>query len=193
MTSEEAASRVLRDRDLLAAKGGVTVSGGEPTLQPAFLMEFLDRVSGLHRAIETCGFCRPGVFGEILTHLDYVLMDLKLIDPEAHRYWTGQDNAWILENLEQVRRSRLPFVIRIPLIPGVNDTEDNLEATAELLEGAENLQYVELLPYHQTAGAKYTMVGREYNPGFDTQAPPNQNLTPFERRGLSARLIWPNG
>ena len=82
-----------------------------------------------------------------------------------------------------------PFIIRIPLIPGVNDDEANLEATAALLEGAARLQRVEFLPYHKTAGAKYPMVGRSYNPGFDTQIPPRLDTEPFDKRNITTMIL----
>ena len=189
-TAEELASRLLRDRDILIENGGgITLSGGEPTMQPAFALELLERTSALHRAMETCGFCPPDVFQQFLQHLDFVLMDIKFVDPALHKAWTGNDNAPILRNLEQLKRSPLPFVIRVPLIPGVNDTPENLNATAELLEDAPGLQYAELLPYHQTAGAKYEMLRRPYDPGFSTAQKPNADLTPFRKRHIPARVL----
>ena len=158
-------------------------------MQPAFALELLERTSALHRAMETCGFCPPDVFQQFLQHLDFVLMDIKLVDPALHKAWTGQDNAPILRNLEQLKRSPLPFVVRVPLIPGVNDTQENLNATAELLEGAPGLQYAELLPYHQTAGAKYEMLRRPYDPGFSTAQKPNADLTPFRKHHIPARVL----
>ena len=190
VTAEDLAGRLLRDREILEMNGGgITLSGGEPTMQPDFALDLLERIAPMHRAIETCGFCDPEIFRRFLDRLDFVLMDVKLVDPAQHKAWTGQDNAPILQNLDQLKRSGLPFVIRIPLIPGVNDTYQNLSDTAELLTGAPGLQYVELLPYHQTAGAKYDMVGREYDPGFDTAQAPNKDLSPFLDRGIPAKAM----
>ena len=189
-TAEALAEKLLRDKVIYEMNGGgITLSGGEPTMQAAFVTELLSLLKGLHRAIETCGFCSPRDFAGILEQLDYVQMDLKLIDAAAHKKWTGCDNGVILENLEQVKRSGLPFVIRIPLIPGVNDTKENLEATARLLTGCGTLERVELLPYHQTAGAKYSMVGAGYSPGFDTEQKVNADLASFLDNGIRAMVL----
>ena len=147
-TAQELAQKLLRDKDYLAAmSGGVTFSGGEPTGQPEFLLETLDRVAGMHRAIETSGYCSGSVFEAVLARVEYVMMDLKLMDPEQHRHYTGVSNEPILENLERLKKSGRPFRIRIPVIPGVNDSEENFGAAARRLLDADDLEQVELLPY----------------------------------------------
>ena len=167
------AEELLRNQDFFAMNGGgVTFTGGEPTMQPRFLCEVLDRLEGVHKAVETSGWCAPGVYADVLERVDLVLQDIKLASPEAHRRWTGRDNAPILRNLETLKRSGKPFVIRIPLIPGVNDSLTEMEAMAALLRGAPALRRVELLRYHKTAGAKYPRVDLRYDPGFDTEATP---------------------
>lgn len=191
MEPGELAERLLKDRDYLnAMKGGVTFSGGEPTAQPQFLLEVLDLLPGMHKAIETSGYCSQEVFRDIISRLDYIMMDIKLVDPELHRKYTGVDNAEILANLELLKKSGKPFRIRIPLIPGVNDTEENLSATAELLmDAGDAFECVELLPYHVTAGAKYSMVAKTYQPSFDTTRKPEINFRPFEERGVRVKTI----
>lgn len=169
--------------------GGVTFSGGEPMLQWPFVRETVGMLGGMHSAIETSGFCPDGDFLEMLDIMDFVMMDIKHADSEKHRFWTGADNAPILRHLEFLKMGDTPFVIRIPLIPGANDSEENLEATAALLEGAAKLERVELLPYHQTAGAKYPMAGMEYAPGFDTAKTPCKNTRPFEKRGIKCAVL----
>lgn len=184
-TSQQLVALLQKDANYLAAQGGgVTFSGGEPTLQGEFLLEVLQGLKGMHRAIETCGFCAPESFVRLLPHLDYVIMDLKLIDEEKHHHYTGVSNQPILANLEQLKVSGKPFVIRIPMIPGVNDDEQNLRATAYLLKNASGLQKVELLPYHKTAGAKYSMVGRTYEPEFDIQRQPILDTEIFNEYGI---------
>lgn len=183
--AEALAGKLLRDADYLRSqKGGVTFSGGEPTGQPEFLMELLDRLSSLHRAVETSAYCSEAVFSALLQRADYVMMDLKLMDPERHRHYTGVSNEPILENLERLKASGVPFRIRIPVIPGVNDSEENFAATADRLAGAKTLETVELLPYHVTAGAKYEMVGLRYSPEFDGTRAPNLDTEPFRARGI---------
>lgn len=180
------AEKLLRDKDYLTAMGGgITFSGGEPTGQPEFLLEVLDRTAAMHRAIETSAYCSGKVFSAVLGRVDYVMMDLKLMDPERHRHYTGVPNEPILENLERLKKSGKPFRIRIPVIPGVNDSDENFEQTALRLTDAPALEQVELLPYHVTAGAKYAMVGRQYRPEFDTAAAPSLNTGIFLAHGIA--------
>ena len=189
-TPEALAKRLLKDQEYLAKQGGgVTFSGGEPTAQGEFLLECLKLLRPMHRAIETSGYCRSGQFRKILEELDYIIMDIKLVNEERHRFYTGAGNRLILENLEQVKESGKPFRIRIPVIPDVNDTQENYQATAALLAGAKMLEKVELLPYHKTAGAKYSMVGREYTPEFDPEAVPNLDTGLFLSYGIRCEKL----
>lgn len=189
-TPEELAKILLKDKEYLSMMGGgVTFSGGEPTLQADFVLATAALLEGMHCAIETCAFCAPEVFLKIINAMDYIMMDLKLIDPDKHKQFTGVDNAPILRNLEQLKVSGKPFRIRIPVIPGVNDSEENFTATARLLQGCETLEKVELLPYHKTAGAKYSMVDLEYAPTFDINAKPNLNTELFESFGITCTRL----
>lgn len=150
-------------------RGGVTLSGGEVLMQPEFLLELLDALSPLHRAIETSGYCPTDLFGEVLRHLEFVFMDIKHMDEQQHRTYTGVSNQKILENLEILKASGVPFVIRVPVIAGVNDDNANMAALARRLTGCKSLRFVELLPYNRMAGAKYRMVDMEY--AFSFEAP----------------------
>ena len=188
--AEDLADHLLKDAEIFRMNGGgVTFSGGEPTMQGDFLIAVLSRLGGVHKAIETCGYCSTDLFGRVLSHLDYVLMDLKLADSDLHREWTGKPNELILENLRQLKECGIPFTIRIPLIPGVTDTQENLSAAAGLLEGCAFLERVELLPYHKTAGAKYAMVRQTYSPGFDSGKAVRADTAPFERAGIPVRVL----
>lgn len=190
MDAAELAEKLLKDRDYLEKQGGgVTFSGGEPTAQGEFLLECLDLLGPMHKAIETSGYCDPDLFREIIRRLDYVIMDIKHTDDTLHRRYTKVGNHKILLNLEQLKKSGKPFRIRIPVIPGVNDTEENYRGTAQLLTDAGNLEFVELLPYHQTAGAKYEMVDQEYRPSFDTSALPNLNTSVFAEYHIPCKVI----
>jgi pyruvate formate lyase activating enzyme len=189
-SAEELAVRLLKDADYLkTADGGYTVSGGEPTAQPEFLLELLGRLRGSHRAVETSGFCTEEIFQAVLDETELVMMDLKLVDPEPHRRFTGQDNAPILRNILRLRKSGKPFIIRIPLIPGVNDMGENLRAAADLLSDSENLIKVEILPYHKTAGAKYGMAGMKYDPGFDIEGELKPDTQIFTGRGIPCAVL----
>ena len=188
-TVEELAQEIRVNADILhSSGGGVTFSGGEPLMQAKFLCALADELKTgtvpVHLALETSGYAPEEVYREVVERMDLVFQDLKHPDPEAHRRWTGVDPAPIHANLAWLKASGRPFVARIPLIPGVNDSEEAKEGFARLLEGKSGLLRVELLPYHLTAAAKYPFTGRAYEPGFDVTAPLNKETAAFERHGL---------
>ena len=150
-------------------QAGVTLSGGEVFMQPEFMLELLDELAPLHRAIETSGHCASDLFGRALERLEFVFMDVKHMDDEKHRFYTGVGNERILQNLEILKASGLPFVVRVPTIAGVNDDDENIRRLGERLQGCEGLRCVELLPYNRMAGAKYLLLDMEYSEVF---APP---------------------
>ncbi len=158
--SDALAAHLLRGADLFLDGGGITLSGGEPLLQAEFAKEVLIalRKGGVHTAIETSGYAAPATFLSTVREADLVLMDLKLCDPAAHRRYTGVDNALILENAAVLKASGIPHVFRIPLIPGITDTRENLAALAAVAGDSP----VELLSYNRLAPAKYAGVGRRY-------------------------------
>lgn len=173
MDSADLAVRLLKDVDIFEMNGGgVTFTGGEPAMQPDFLCDILERLETVHTAVETSGYCSSEVFARVVERSDMLLFDIKHTDPQAHRRYTGVDNGPILRNLEYLLRSGRRFVARIPLIPGVNDSRENMKRTAALLKGTSGLERVELLRYHRTAGAKYGMVDMTYDPPFDVDALP---------------------
>ena len=135
--SGELAGKLLRNKAVYAMNhGGVTLTGGEPLLQAAFAAEVLAalQAAGVHTAVETSGYAAPEVFRRVAGHADLVLFDVKHADPVQHRRWTGVDNAPILRNLAWLCTSGRPFVVRIPLIPGVNDTRENMLQTCLLIK-----------------------------------------------------------
>lgn len=185
MEADALAKKLLRGRALLEESGGgVTFSGGEPLMQWPFVSEVIDWLDGLHTAVETSGFAPDEVFRAAMDRFDLMMMDIKLTDPAAHRHFTGVDNAPILRHAEWLRQGDTPFIIRMPLIPGVNDFPEHFEAVASLLEGAKSLIRVELLPYHKTAGAKYGMAGLTYRPEFPTDQPVRVYAERLTGRGI---------
>jgi len=190
-TVPELASELLANADVFEASGGgITFSGGEPLMQAAFLAELADHLRPqINLAIETSGYASPDGYRDVVSRMDLVFQDLKHPDSVAHRKWTGVDPAPIHANLRWLKDSGKPFVARIPLIPGVNDSPEAKEGFARLLEGRSGLQRVELLPYHLAAGAKYQFVGRTYQPGFDESRQPDTDLTPFRTHGLPAVVM----
>ncbi|HRR34943.1 MAG TPA: glycyl-radical enzyme activating protein [Kiritimatiellia bacterium] len=169
--------------------GGITFSGGEPLAQPDFLVELANRLRPVHLAVETSGYAAPGVYRRAVEAVDLVLQDLKHPAPGQHARFTGADPQPIFENLAWLKASGRPFIARIPLIPGVNDTSETLARFAELLRGPSGLVRVELLPYHLTAGAKYALVGKTYAPPFDEKRPLAPDLSVFETCGLPCRVM----
>ena len=158
-TPDELAARVMKGADFMRMSGGgVTISGGEPTMQAEFVSALLRRLRGLHRAVETCGYCGGERFMSVINECDYVIMDIKLADPDAHKRWCGVDNRPILENFERLRSSGRDYLVRVPLIPDVTDTRENLAAISDIVGDSK----VELLGYNNMAGAKYAGVGRVY-------------------------------
>lgn len=153
------AEKLLENADFMQSSGGgVTVSGGEPTMQAEFVCELLEGLSSVHRAVETCGFCSAERFEAVLSRVELIMMDIKLADPKLHKKWCGVDNAPILRNVELVKKSGKEHIFRVPLIPDITDTEDNLMAISGLVGDSP----VELLPYNPFAGAKYEGVGRSF-------------------------------
>ena len=138
--------------------GGFTFSGGEPLAQPAFLLELIRELSGFHLCVETSGFCEVKTFQTIVKQLDFVIMDLKLADPEQHKRYTGVDNTQILENFQYLKQSGIPFIVRTPLIPDITDTSKNLSAIKMLVGDA----HWERIPYNTAAGAKYPMLNMTF-------------------------------
>lgn len=186
----ELCDRILKNKDiLLVSGGGVTFSGGEPTLQHEFLISCLEYLSGkIHRAVQTCGYCDLEIFSEVVSLSDYILFDIKLINSELHKKFTGVDNNKILNNFEYLVKINKPFVVRIPLIPTVTDTEANIDDIAKLL-CSYGITYAELLPYNKMAGGKYEMLGRKYTPMFDESYESIPRKEIFEKYGIKVKIF----
>jgi pyruvate formate lyase activating enzyme len=185
-TSIELATILNRQAPLLRDIGGVTFSGGEPLMQAAFVADTIDRLENLHVTLDTSGYATEQDFQLVASRCDLVLFDLKLMDPEAHRRWTGQDNAAILRNLAALAGLGKPFVIRVPLVPGVTDTDENLRAIAAKVRALPARPRVELLPYNRAAGGKYAACGLGWRPAYDETAVINANLKPFHELNVEA-------
>jgi pyruvate formate lyase activating enzyme len=143
--------------------GGLTLSGGEPLMQPDFSCALLERVkaAGLHTAVETTGFAPFSVIERLAPHADLWLYDVKHHDGAAHRAGTGVDNAQIVENLKALVASGAEVVARIPVIPGFNDSLSDAGALASLLVSA-GVCRADILPFHQMGEKKYQTLGMAY-------------------------------
>ena len=173
---------------LAAAGGGVTFSGGEPLMQPDFVAEVMDLLTDTHVVLDTSGHARPDEFADVARRCDLVLFDVKLVDSDTHRCWTGQGNELILANLAALETLSTAFVARVPLVPGVTDTRDNLESIAGLLATTPTLVEVQLLPYNRAAGGKYAACGMSFTPGYDEEREPAALVEPFRREGIEVRV-----
>lgn len=148
------------------SEGGMTLSGGEPLLQADFSAALLRacREVGIHTAMETSLFAPLEEVEKVLPNLDTLYGDLKFLDGEKHREYCGHANALILDNFRQIARKNLPIkrIIRIPLIPGINDDDGELEAMAAFCGSLDGTWEVELLPYHRLGVSTYGKLGRRY-------------------------------
>jgi len=145
--------------------GGLTLSGGEPLAQPDFAHELLRQYKkngGIHTAIETCGHVDWKILEAIIEFTDLVYYDIKHMDTGEHKRFTGAGNELILENLQKAAKAVKRLIVRFPLIPGCNDTDDNLEKTAKFLNSQPDVNDVEILPYHRLGEPKYARMGKEY-------------------------------
>ena len=154
------ADRAFWDR----SGGGVTLSGGEPLLQPKFSRAFLSHCQSrhVHTAIETCGHVSEKHFDAVLSHVDLVIFDFKLEDSDAHERYTGVSNFRIITNLLNLLRTNKDVLVRLPLIPGHNDSLEMVRKTGAFLEKARQGVLVEVLPYHRLGERKYEHLGRSY-------------------------------
>jgi pyruvate formate lyase activating enzyme len=188
-TSQQLADRLNSQADILRAnEGGVTFSGGEPLAQAAFVAEVIPLLHNLHVVLDTSGYGSEADFRLLASLSSLVYFDLKIMDPQLHHTYTGRNNAPILRNLRILGSMTVPFVARIPLVPGVTDTDTNLRAIAATLKGMPGLVRVDLLSYNRAAGGKYKALGMPFNPRFDESRPVNADTRPFEEANLEARI-----
>ena len=177
VTVDEIMETILRDQPFYERSGGgITISGGEPLGQPAFLLALLraSREAGLHTALDTCGHAPWSVFESVRPLVDLFLYDLKVVDDARHIVMTGVSNEPILNNLLALANHGHTIILRIPIVPGVNDDPANLQAAADLITGMPSgaLERLDLLPYHSSAAAKYAALGRPFPlEGLQTPSP----------------------
>ncbi|MEF2145098.1 MAG: glycyl-radical enzyme activating protein [Desulfovibrionaceae bacterium] len=192
MTVDEV-MRVVHQDELFYqnSDGGVTFGGGEPTSGGAFFLDML-RVahdSGLHVCVDTCGYCPEDRFAETIALTDLFLFDCKHMDPEQHERLTGKDNALILRNLRTALNSRCEVVIRMPLMPGLNDTDDNIAAMALFLQEY-GRDEVEVMPYHVFGRSKYQALDK-FMPTLTQYTPESLQavLKRFVQHGLKPVIV----
>ena len=166
-TTDEVLQTVRKDKSFYEASGGgVTLSGGECMLQLDFIEELLQKCKeeGIHTAVDTAGCVPAAAFDRILPYTDLFLFDVKCMDSEKHKRYTGVGNEQILANLLRLLAMGRPLWVRIPIVPTVNDTVGEMEAIRDLLAVCGKPERVELLPYHAMGEHKYAALGRESTP-----------------------------
>jgi pyruvate formate lyase activating enzyme len=165
MTVEEVLAEIHKDRDYYNdSGGGVTFSGGEPFLQTDFLLELLMRSkrAGFHTAVDTAGNIPFAWIDAARPYTDLFLYDCKVIDDDRHKELTGVSNRLILENLRRLAEGQAHVWVRVPVVPGLNDTVEDIQQIGEFLVNLPGVEQVELLPFHHLGAVKYESLGRGY-------------------------------
>lgn len=194
MTVAEVMGEIRRDTIFYDdSQGGVTFSGGEPLDQPEFLIALLAACAeeGVHTAVDTCGFAAKDQLLAVAAKTDLFLYDLKIIDEAKHRELTGASNAAILDNLAALAAVHGNIWLRIPVIPGLNDAAEDLEAIERFAASLPGIRQVNLLPYHRAAIHKFAQLGQPYR--LPELAPPSRQslertVERFRGRGLITRI-----
>lgn len=189
VTVAELLGEVLRDRDFFEeSHGGVTVSGGEPLQQPEFLAALLAAChrTGLHTALDTCGFAPWELIADLLAHVDLFLYDLKPLDEAEHRRYTGVSNRLILDNLCRLVAAGKAVQVRMPMVAGITDSDDNIAAAVALLSCLP-VAGVSLLNYHRSGDGKRRRLGLPVD-NDDLQPVPAARLEEIRARFVAAGL-----
>jgi len=193
VSASQVLETVLQDQIFYEESGGgVTFSGGEPLSQPEFLRSLLAacRGRGLHTAVDTCGLAHPDDMLAVAALTDLFLYDLKFMDDAKHRRYTGVSNALILENLQALGRAHGRIWLRVPIIPGINDDQADLEAAARFAATVPGVRQVNLLPFHRTGLPKSRRLGQE-NGLVEVQPPSTEAMdcavATFKQEGLTVK------
>ena len=184
MSVKEILEEIEKDRVFYEESGGgVTFSGGEPLLQPDFLDALLNECKerAIHTTVDTCGFARYEIIDKMRDKVDLFLYDVKTMDSRKHRKYTGASNGQILRNLEKLAEGGSSIVISFPIIPSINDDDENVTRTAEFISSLPNILQVNLLPYHRAGIEKYKNLGKPYKL-TKIQPPSNQRMKSVKER-----------
>jgi len=190
----EVMGQLRRERVVMEESGGgVTFSGGEPLMQPAFLRELLkaSKEEGFHTAVDTSGFAPKKQLEQIIPFTGLFLFDVKMMDDSLHKKYTGVSNRKILENLKFISDKGSAIQIRIPLLKGINDSEKNIADSISFLKGLKNIKQIDLLPYHFIGRNKYERFGLIYRMPAQEEmtAGEMENVTHFfENAGFKVKI-----
>ena len=190
MTVDEVVTEITKDTLFYdQSNGGVTISGGEPLMQPSFLMQLLDACGklALHRTLDTAGHVDTRTLLKAATRVDLFLYDIKHMDPEKHYHYTGVANDTILNNLKLLSRQGARIIIRLPVIPGINTDEENIDRTGSFVASLSGIIGINILPYHCAAEAKYQNLDLK-NMAADLQRPSEDVVASVARHLASYNL-----
>lgn len=177
MTVEEVMAEVRKDKPFYDnSGGGMTISGGEPLYQPEFTLALLQaaRAEGFHTCLDTSGYAAWAVLEQMLPYVNMVLYDVKSVDPAVHRAHTGRPNSVIMQNLRALAGEAVEIKVRLPLIPGVNDSEQSVRDIAQFLASLKRVPSLEILPYHKLGEGKYEALG--IHNGLHLEPPPKPEV-----------------
>ena len=179
LTPQQALDEVIKVKAFV--KGGVTVSGGEPMMQPEFVLELfkLCKTAGIHTAIDTSGFLFNDKTKEVLSYTDLVLLDIKHINPNKYKELTARPLEPTLNFIEYLAEVNKPVWLRYVLVPHFTDNEDDLHRWAQYVSQFKNVERVDILPFHQMGIHKWEQIGQEYKLK-DINSPSNQELNKAE-------------
>jgi pyruvate formate lyase activating enzyme len=177
MSVAEVMAEVVKDRPFYEnSGGGMTLSGGEPLFQADFAIALLraSKAEGLHNCLDTSGYAAWEVLEQAVEYSDLVLYDLKTVNPQLHRAWTGRNNQRILENLRALTGDGVPVKLRMPLVPGFNDSPEEMAAAARFIMELAHPPPLEILPYHKLGEGKHEALG--VKGGFHAETPPREQV-----------------
>lgn len=189
---DEILDEISRDESYYQSTGGgITISGGEPLLYPEFVCALAEDIKklGYHLALETTGFAPWETARKVFKNFDLILFDIKSMDDEIHRQYVGVSNHQILENARCAAREGFPLMFRVPLMGGINDSEENIRALAEFCRET-GVRSVEFLPYHKFGENKYRLLGRPYQCTAQTPSLQHRRNLAFilEDAGISVKI-----
>lgn len=193
MDADQIFKEIYKDRFFYQMNGGgVTFSGGEPLTHPQLLTEVAKKckANGVNTAIESCGVGNYEEFKKALPYIDSMFLDVKHIDTDKHKQLTGQGNELILTNIKKIAAFGIPITIRTPVVPGCNDSVENIIGIARFITTIPGIKQYELLPYHEFGKSKYDSLGRSY--ALDgIQPPPDESIK--ERVAAANEVLKPYG
>ncbi|MGD9079201.1 MAG: glycyl-radical enzyme activating protein [Desulfobacterales bacterium] len=194
VTVEEVIAEIEKDIAFYdESGGGITLSGGEPLMQPEFLLALLEACAelDLHRTLDTTGYSDRELLLQVAQKTDLFLYDLKLMDAVKHQAFTGVSNERILNNLKLLAKNGARIQVRVPIIPGINDDADNIDCTAAFVADLPGVEQIAILPFHNSARGKYGRLGMECL-SSDIESPGDEHMKiiagRLEKSGLKVKI-----